>query len=246
MRPCVLIPVYRHGAHLPRMLDALGALGLDTLLIDDGNEGALRARLEELARRPGVFLHRLARNGGKGAAVCRGLREAWAAGYTAAVQIDADGQHDLTEIPAFLDAAARHPGAVVTAYRLAPEEPRGRRLGRALTNFWVRVHTCSPAIRDSMCGFRLYPLPETLAVLDREPVGPRMEFDSEILVRLAWAGLPIVQRPVRVRYDGGERSNFRLLADNVRISWMHTRLFFGMLRRLPRLLRRPVEVIDDA
>jgi hypothetical protein len=33
-------------------------------------------------------------------------------------------------------------------------------------------------------------------------------------------------------------SHFRVWRDNVQISWMHTRLFFGMLPRIPRLLLR--------
>ena len=41
---------------------------------------------------------------------------------------------------------------------------------------------------------------------------------------------------VRERYPADGLSHFKLLEDNVRISWMHTRLFFGMLLRLPLLL----------
>lgn len=65
-----------------------------------------------------------------------------------------------------------------------------------------------------------------------------MEFDSEIIVRLHWQGVAVVNLPVAVRYPLDGVSHFRLLRDNLRISWMHTRLFFGMLRRLPRLLWR--------
>jgi hypothetical protein len=54
-----------------------------------------------------------------------------------------------------------------------------------------------------------------------------MEFDIEIAVRLVWAGVPVVNLPVGVRYlsaeDGGV-SHFRMVRDNVRITWLHTRL----------------------
>jgi hypothetical protein len=65
-----------------------------------------------------------------------------------------------------------------------------------------------------------------------------MDFDTEIAVRLVWAGVPVVNQPTRVHYPPGGISHFRVWRDNVLISAMHTRLFFGMLWRLPRLLAR--------
>jgi hypothetical protein len=61
------------------------------------------------------------------------------------------------------------------------------------------------------------------------------------MVRLDWAGVPIVLQKTRVRYPVDGISHFRLFADNVRITKVHTLLFFGMLFRLPALLfrRRP-------
>jgi hypothetical protein len=66
----------------------------------------------------------------------------------------------------------------------------------------------------------------------------RMDFDPEILVRLDWQGTPIVNMPVDVRYPKGGRSHFRPWRDNLRLAAMQTRLFFGMLRRSPKLLLR--------
>ena len=65
-----------------------------------------------------------------------------------------------------------------------------------------------------------------------------MDFDPEIAVRLVWAGVPVRNVATRVRYYADGISHFALLADNARISWLHTRLVAGMLPRLPRLLAR--------
>jgi hypothetical protein len=65
-----------------------------------------------------------------------------------------------------------------------------------------------------------------------------MDFDTEIIVRLHWTGVPVRNRPTRVTYPEDGVSHFDLWRDNLRISAMHARLFFGMLRRLPRLLAR--------
>jgi hypothetical protein len=65
-----------------------------------------------------------------------------------------------------------------------------------------------------------------------------MEFDPEILVRAVWAGIPLVSMPTHVTYPIDGVSHFKMWRDNVRISWMHTRLFFGMLWRAPLLIAR--------
>ena len=68
-----------------------------------------------------------------------------------------------------------------------------------------------------------------------------MDFDTDAMVRLYWYGCDVVSVPSRVRYIPGGLSNFRLLKDNLLISWMHTRLVLGMLPRIPRLLKRNIE-----
>ena len=118
--------------------------------------------------------------------------------------------------------------------------PRGRLYGRYATHVWVWINTLSFDIRDSMCGFRLYPLASVLPLLDRVRIGQRMDFDSDIIVRLHWRGVRVVNQPTRVTYPQDGISHFRMFRDNVRISWMHTRLFAGMLYRSPLLLWRKV------
>jgi len=89
------------------------------------------------------------------------------------------------------------------------------------------VETRGRARGDAMCGFRLYPLAPTVALLERTRLASGMSFDIEILVRLVWEGLPMEGVRTRVVYPEGGVSHFRMLRDNVRISATHTRLFFG-------------------
>jgi glycosyltransferase involved in cell wall biosynthesis len=242
-KPCIVIPVYEHAEPLAGVLDRLAPLGLPCLIVDDGSGEACRGRLESIrSARSGnegnckVTLIRRDANGGKGAAVKDGLRAAAAAGFSHALQVDADGQHDAEAIPRLLAASERTPGALVGGVpRFDASVPASRLYGRRLTNFWIRVNTWSGSIPDGMCGLRVYPLAETLALLDRARTGDRMDFDPEILVRLAWAGMPMRFLPVAVHYPEGGVSHFRLGRDNALISWMHTRLFFGMLLRSPIL-----------
>lgn len=241
--PVAVVPVFDHADAIGGVVDRLAGTGLPILLVDDGSGERCAAVLRALAaaRAPQVRLLRLERNAGKGAAVMAGLREAGARGYSHALQIDADGQHDIDDVPAFLAAARERPGAVINGQPVYDASvPRGRLVGRYATHVWVWINTLSLDIADSMCGFRLYPLAPTLALIDQEPVGTRMDFDTEILVRLHWRGVPVRNLRTRVTYPADGVSHFRLWRDNVRISAMHARLFFGMLRRLPRRLARRV------
>lgn len=236
---CVIIPVYNHGHGIGPTLRAVLPSGVPVLLVDDGSDADCAAELDRLtaAHPEQLRLLRRAENGGKGAAMADGFRAAAAAGYSHALQIDADGQHDAGDIPAFLAAADTQPEAVICGVPQYDESvPRARLYGRYVTHIWVWINTLSLQIRDSMCGFRLYPLAATCAVLDQEHVGTRMQFDTEIIVRLFWRGVPVVNLPTAVRYPVDGVSHFAMWADNVRISRMHARLFFTMLWRLPRLL----------
>lgn len=239
-RVCAVVPVYDHEHAVAAVVDGLRAAGLPCVLVDDGSGPACAAVIDRLAaKRPGVRLVRRARNGGKGAAVSDGLRAALDAGYTHALQVDADGQHALEDLPAFLATARGVPDAVVCGQPVFDDSiPRTRFYLRYLTHVLVWINTLSREIRDSMCGFRVYPLRSTVALLDEERLGARMDFDIELLVRMHWRGTRLVWIPTRVRYPTDGVSHFRMVLDNALITRLHLRLFLGMLARLPVLLRR--------
>jgi len=240
-RPVGVIPVYNHGEAVGAVAANVRAGGLHCILVDDGSSADCAAVLDALARSPEVTLVRLALNQGKGGAMMAGLRAAAAAGYSHALQIDADGQHDARDIPAFLALAAESPDAVICGVPVYDESvPLGRLVGRYATHVWVWINSLSLEIRDSMCGFRVYPLAPVVRLFDETRLGRRMDFDPEVLVRLHWRGVRIVSLPTRVTYPQDGLSHFRLGLDNWLISKMHARLAVGMLLRSPRLLWRKV------
>lgn len=234
---CVLIPIFDHGDTIGAVLDGLAPLGLPCLVVNDGSGPATSATLSRLAAtRSWLHVEHLAVNRGRGAALRHGYRVASARGFSHAVQLDADGQHDPAEVVGLLRAAERNPEALVLGDpRFDASAPRSRLYGRRLSQLIVWGFTGSFAVHDPLCGFRCFPLAPTLAVLERHRFGDRMDFDPEIVVRLAWAGVPIVNVPVRVRYFAGGRSHFRLVRDNVRITATYGRL---LLARLGRALGR--------
>ena len=235
--PCAVIPVYNHEHALPGVVGALHAAGLPCVLVDDASSPACAAVIDQLAVQPDTHLVRLAVNQGKGGAVMAGLREAARLGFSHALQVDADGQHDLSDLPRFIDASQAAPAALICGYPQYDESvPKGRLYARYLTHVWVWINTLSLSIRDSMCGFRVYPLPATLALIDSVTLGKRMDFDTEVLVRLAWRNQPMQWLPTQVHYPLDGLSHFRLWHDNNLLQQMHAKLFFGMLLRCPQIL----------
>lgn len=240
-RPCVLIPVYDHEHAIGAVVGTALGHGFPIILVDDGSKPSCARVLDELAAGSGgrVELVRHVRNQGKGGAVLSGFAHAQQQGYTHALQVDADGQHCIDDIPRFMALAQQHPQAVIAGCPVYDESvPALRLYARYLTHVWIWINTLSFEIRDSMCGFRVYPVASVQALAQRRKLGKRMNFDSEVLVRLHWDGVPVLNLPTRVSYPSDGVSHFRVWRDNVLITRMHATLFCGMLLRLPLLLAR--------
>jgi len=243
MKQGFIVPVYRHGKTACGIVQRLAGIGLPVILIDDGNEAETQTALFECAEKTnGVFLVRLEKNSGKGAAVIEGLKKAAQLGITHALQIDADGQHDAGRINFFLEESARFPDKIICGYPEFDESaPKSRVTGRKISTFWGAIVTLSLENKDMLCGFRVYPVDASLKASKNIFFDKRMGFDSEILVRLYWKNVLPVFHPIKVIYPQDGVSNFNVVRDNVRISWVFTRLFFGMLFRVPLLIARKIK-----
>lgn len=241
-RLCAVIPTFNHHLVLSDIIARFAAQDVPVIIVDDGSGPEAAERITFACH--GVAAAECLRhetNQGKGAAVVSGLSRAAERGFSHAIQIDADGQHDMARLDALIAAARDNPEAIVLGQpKFDATIPRSRKFGRWLTHVLVFINTMSFEIKDSMCGFRVYPIAEILPLARGEVSGRHMEFDPEILVRSHWRGIPFVRIPVDVTYPAENLSNFDLRRDNARIAAMHARSFFGMLARSPRLLARNI------
>ena len=241
MKTSVIIPVYNHQDAIVHVVESLKPFGLPCYLVNDGSSPQCSAVLKRIAEqeKDWITLYERDRNGGKGAAVIDGLQLAIAGGFSHAIQIDADGQHRLSDIGRFLAASEQDPDKLILGKpHFDATVPKNRLYGRQLTNLWIWINTLSFAIADGMCGFRCYPLVAVDKLLKSVQLGQRMDFDIEVAVRLYWQGVDIVNIDTEVQYPLDGISHFQMLQDNLLISKKHAQLFFGMLWRLPRLLLR--------
>ena len=237
-RPCVIVPTYDNPKTIRGVVERVRAFVPDVIVVDDGSSDEGRSAVAALAADGLATVVHRAENGGKGAAVKTGLRKAMELGFTHALQVDADGQHALEDAPKLLEQMRAEPKALVLASPIFDDSaPKGRLWARRITNFWTNIETGSRVIHDPMCGFRIYPVAAALAT---NATGDRMDFDPEVAVRMVWGGAPVINVPTKVHYvtaaEGGV-SHFRMVQDNLLISWMHTRLCIGgFFRWLGRLL----------
>ena len=239
----VLIPSYNPGPAVLATVQAARAQWPVVWVVDDGSNDGSTASLQELAASdPGLHLIVLPRNSGKGAAVLTSLEAAAAAGFTHVLTMDADGQHPAALIPDFMAASQAAPAAMILGKPVfGPEAPALRVNGRKVSNGWANFETLWMGIGDSLYGFRVYPIAPLMRIMRGRRWMRRFDFDPEAVVRLCWAGVQPINKDAPVRYLSAEEggvSHFRYLRDNILLTWMHTRLFLGFLRRLPLLLLR--------
>lgn len=244
--PCAIVPVYNHHVALESICVELSRHDLPVILVDDGSDEACK---QELARVSAAYrsVHLVTReqNGGKGAAIKSGFSKAVEMGYSHGLQIDADGQHNLNDISRFKQLAAKYPESLIVGHpKYDSSVPRIRYYARYLTHIWIWINTLSLSIRDSMCGFRVYPIPQSHKLVSEQSIGDHMDFDSDFVVHWFWSGQPIVQQETAVTYPVDGISHFRHFKDNALISLMHAKLFFGMLIRWPRLIANNNKAID--
>ena len=236
----VIIPSYNPGNRLVETVQEALACWQPVWVVMDGSTDGSAATLAEM-NRPGSGLRVLAleHNSGKGAAVLHALLAAGQAGVTHALVLDADGQHSAAHISRFMQASQKNPAAMILGVpQFAVDAPAARRHGRRVGNWWANLETFWGGIDDSLFGFRVYPIPESVRILQRTRGARRFDFDTELAVRLFWAGVPPINLPAPVKYfnpaDGGI-SHFHYWRDNWLLIQRHTLLVLEMLPQMRRI-----------
>ena len=239
----VLIPSYNPGPKaFATVRDALGQWSPVWVVVDGSTDQTAQGLLAMAGTEPGLQVFVLPKNRGKGAAVLFGLRQAQADGFTHALTMDSDGQHPAERIRDFMQASMALPEAMVLGVPVFDASaPSLRVKGRQISNWWANLETLWAGIHDSLYGFRVYPIGALVEVMRRQLWMRRFDFDVEAVVRLCWRGVRPINLPAPVRYfrpEEGGVSHFNYGRDNALLTWMHFRLFWGFVFRLPLLLAR--------
>lgn len=239
---CVIIPSYNPGRWLAPTLASVLAEGVPVFLVIDGSTDQSEHCAEGvLGQNPQLNVLRLQENRGKGAAILEALRAALPMGFSHALIFDSDGQHEARDIPALLSLSRAHPEAMILGAPLfGPDAPLLRVLGRRIANWWTNLETLWGGIQDSLFGLRVYPMAESLKILNSIYGGRRFDFETQLCVRLYWSGVPAINFSSKVLYtakaDGGI-SHFNYIRDNLLLIRTHFSLAVKALFSLPKLWR---------
>jgi glycosyltransferase involved in cell wall biosynthesis len=205
-----LIPAYNEAERIASVIAAARPHVRAVVVVDDGSTDATAT----VASQAGATVLRHPTNRGKGASIITALDYFLQNPAPYAVLLDADGQHDPSEIPAFLRAAAATGAGIVVGTRMG--NPTGMPVVRRWTNrltSWVTGRLARQQIPDSQCGYRLL----TRAVLpDLQLATARFETETEMLIQAGRAGHRIASVPVRTIYEAGRVSRIHPWRDTVR------------------------------
>ena len=228
-RVIIVIPVYNHASTLRDVVIRSLRVHDRVMVVDDGSSDGGVDTLEGLD----VDIVRHSKNLGKGVAILSAAKKALRSGMTHMVTVDADGQHDPDDLRYFIPEVEAYPDSIIVGKRdfHGAYVPASSRVGRAISNFWLRVET-GRSLGDAQSGFRAYPIDlfEQLKLRER-----RYSFEIEVLVKAAWAGIELREVDISIYYPSpAERvSHFHLFWDNLRLSLLNARLIMRAVIPLP-------------
>lgn len=202
-----------------RVLEEVRAQTSHILVVNDGSTDSTSEILESF---PEIEQLHLPQNKGKGNALKKGFQLAGERGYRFAITIDSDGQHYAGDFQHFFDELDANDGKdmMIIGERdmNSPGVPSQNNFGNRFCSFWFWVET-GTMLNDTQCGLRLYPLKRVNSI---QLFTPKFEFEIEVIVKLAWRGVPVKNIPVNVLYDPDERvTHFRPFIDIVRITLLN-------------------------
>jgi uncharacterized protein (DUF2062 family) len=243
VKPIVIAPTFNNAGTLVDVLSRISSLGLPIIVVNDGSGDDTAMLLQRwISSHPESQIIAHARNRGKAAALQTGFATAGKAGFTHAITIDTDGQHDPECIPRLLELSRQMPDAYVIGVRdvRQPGYPRKSRVGRRVSNLLIRLE-CGLRVADSQCGLRIYPLDMVRAVPCH---ANRYGYETEMITRAAWSGCRVIETSVKSHYLPIERrvSHFQPWRDSLRGAAMHIRLLLRAIAPIPHRRYRLAEV----
>ena len=222
---CIVIPVYNNPKTIEKVVYEALKTNSIVVVVDDGSTPEVRLNINE---DESLYLLRHPENSGKGSAILTGGKKARELGFASFFVVDGDGQHYPHEIGNFTGKDLAN-CIVIGCRRFAANVPGSSKFGRRFSNFWIWTET-GLRLDDTQSGFRSYPV----SILDLPIEKRRYDFEIEVLVRHVWNGGCIEEVAIDVHYPkAGERvSHFDAVKDNLRLSRLHSRLFFKNILRL--------------
>jgi len=229
----VVVPTYNNAGTLEEVIKGLLTFTNNLIVVNDGSTDRTPDILSDFESQVTIINHK--QNKGKGTALRNAFKEAEKQGYEYVITIDSDGQHFPSDLSVFLDVIEKQPNTLVIGARNMTQEnvPGKSSFGNKFSNFWFWVET-GIKLNDTQSGYRLYPVKAMKGI---KYLTNRFEFEVEVIVKSAWKGIRVINQPVQVHYEPGDKrvSHFRPIPDFTRISILNTYLVtLALLYYIPR------------
>lgn len=215
----VVIPTYNNGSTIQKVVDDVLSHNIKTIVVDDGYDTPVEKLLK---KNNNLIVLKHASNRGKGEAILTGARKAQELGYKYFISLDGDGQHLASQIEKIINACDGENQIIIGARNFEIDNvPNGSKFGRWFSNFWATWDT-EQEIKDSLSGFRLYPI----SILDLDIKTSRFDWEMEVLVKHSWKKRLIKEVTIECYYPTPEErvSHFKKFWDTAAIVMVHIRL----------------------
>jgi glycosyltransferase involved in cell wall biosynthesis len=209
INPIIIIPVYNGRDSILKLVSSIKEMyKIPIMVVNDGSTDGLNENsLSEV-----VYLEHK-HNRGKGAALKTGFETAKSKGYSHALTLDADGQHDPRVIIDFDKKMRKNPLAMVIGARDlgADSMPFHRKLSNNITSMIISLRS-GRIIRDAQVGYRCYPLSDRRLWESPED---GFQFESAVYFNSAKLKMNLIWQEIPVIYSN-EGSHMRLVKDTLR------------------------------
>jgi len=220
-RILILIPAYNEAERVVAVIKASKAYG-PVLVVDDGSKDQTSA----VAKTAGAEVIRQEPNQGKGAALVRGFNYGLEHGYDAVLTLDADGQHDPSEIPLFIQDFISNGSDLIIGKRDFSKMPFPRNITNRIGT-WSFSDAMQQYIPDNQSGYRLHSRRLLQEALTSSEHG--FEFEVEIILRCVLKGYKISWIPIKTIYNTRQNSKISPLR--------HVWKFYRLVYRARKIIR---------
>ena len=205
MNITIIIPAFNPPDSFLSLLKTISTISkLTIIIIDDGSFP------EIVINNPEIIILRNKQNQGKGFSLLKAFNYAQENGFTHAVTLDSDSQHDPKLIEMFLEVN-EDISLVLGARKFEKDMPYHRRISNKLTSLIISLLS-GEMIQDSQCGFRRYKLNEICSEIFIET---GFQFESEILIKLLRKKCTYHQVDISTIYRN-EKSSINNIIDTLR------------------------------
>ena len=182
----------------------------DVIVVDDGSTDSTSQR----AMDGGAIVIKHVNNQGKGAALRTGFSYVERKRFSVLITMDADRQHDYTELPKFIEEFKKNSADIVIGNRMSDTRnmPFVRLYTNRITSFFTSLFL-SCRISDTQSGYRLI---RTEVLRNINLLTSNFETESEVLIKAGRKGFRIKEIPIKTVYLPNAQSKIRPIKDTLK------------------------------